>query len=81
MYAKGQGVPSNRVVAYALGKLSQAGDPVKGLESTPQNDPLGQTLSSKEIEAAQALTREITIPGNLLKALDNFLGDLMGLDK
>jgi len=70
MYEIGQGVPSNRVAAYALYNLSAANGAEK---ATAYRTELVPSMSNKEIEAAQALTRELGKPGNLLKALDKYI--------
>lgn len=70
MYDNGQGVASSRVVAYALYNLAAASDPASTNMGTKNRTELIALLSPKEIEAGQALTRELSKPGNLLNALD-----------
>ena len=71
-YANGQGVTSNRVIAYALYNLSAATDPSNANKATENRSNRGSSMSPKEIDAAQNLTRELQKPGNLLKALDKY---------
>lgn len=69
MYYNGQGVPDSTAIAYALFNLAQAaGDKVaaKNLRL------LRQVMSSREVAAAQQLSRQMAQPGQLLAALDRF---------
>ena len=61
-------MPTSKVVAYALYNLS-ATDYAYGLK---QRDALAPKLSSKELSAAQTLTRELGKPKNILTALDKY---------
>ena len=70
MYVKGHGVASDRVAAYALFNLSAANDPSSDNNATANRNRLANSMSGREIEAAQALTHELAKPGNLIKALD-----------
>jgi TPR repeat protein len=72
MYAKGQGVPQDKVLAYALYNLSAAGDPPSN-NAAGNRDAIVEQMSPREIEAGQALTRELAQPGNFGKALDAYL--------
>jgi TPR repeat protein len=69
MYATGHGVVLSRVVAYALFNLSAA----NVANATTNRSLLTESMSTKEMEAAQALARELTKSGNLLKALDQYI--------
>ena len=69
MYYLGRGVVENRVAAYALYTLSAATDPSPNNSASGYRAEVSKYMSAKEIEAGQALTREIAKPGNLLKAL------------
>jgi TPR repeat protein len=71
-YTKGLGVASNRVVGYALYNLSASIDPSDKNSATANRAAVVTSMPTKEIEAAQNLTREIAKPGNLLKALDKY---------
>lgn len=70
LYKRGLGVPYSRVATYALCNLSAANDPSSANHASEFRTDLVQTMSTKEIEAGQALTRELGKPGNLLAALD-----------
>lgn len=72
MYANGQGVASNRVVAYALWNLSASNNPPNKNEASANRARMEMMMPTREIKAAQNLTREIAKPGNLLKALDKY---------
>jgi hypothetical protein len=73
MYAKGWGVSENGVVAYALYNLSAAGDPSESNGASGNRSAIMESMTNREIEMAQQLTREMAKPGNLLKALDNYM--------
>jgi TPR repeat protein len=73
MYANGQGVTSSRVVAYALFSLAAANDPSSANTAAANRTALLKSMPAKEIEAAQAMTRELSQPGNLLNALDKYV--------
>lgn len=73
MYQYGRGVPSNRVVAYVLYSLSAANDIVSPDEASANRTRLAQTMYPQEIEAGQALTRELSKSDNLLNALDQYV--------
>jgi len=77
LYANGQGVPRNKVVAYALFNLSMAGMKL-GFSSGNQtvsdtHSKLVNGMTAQEIEAGRALSRQMSVPGNFLKALDGYL--------
>ena len=73
MYANGLGVPKDRVLAYALYNLSAAGDPSSNNKATGNRDAIVKEMTPREIEAGQALKRELAQPGNFGKALDAYL--------
>jgi hypothetical protein len=73
MYARGQGVPQDRVLAYALYSLSAAGDPSSNNPAARNRDIIAKEMTPREIEAGQALTRALAQPGNFGKALDAYL--------
>jgi len=73
IYFKGSGVPVNRVVAYALFNLSAANDPSADNSATRNRNSLVENISRSELEAGQALTREMIKPKNLLVALDRYV--------
>lgn len=69
LHVDGQGVPQSRVVAYALYNLAAADN-----ETAAKNrSGLSEGMTNREIEAGQALSREMSKPGNVLKALDQYL--------
>ena len=73
MYEKGQGVAANSVVAYALYNLSATNYPTKENPAIANRAKLTKSMTAKQVDAAQALTREMAKQGNLLKALDQYV--------
>ena len=71
MYEYGTGVSPSRVVAYALYNVA-AVDSSSENRAAANRTRLAKTMSNPEIEAAQALTRELAKPGGLLKDLDRY---------
>jgi TPR repeat protein len=71
MYEGGRGVPQDKVLAYALYNLSAAtgSSDVSNLASKNRAQLL-EELTPAELEAGQALTRELMKPGNFAQALD-----------
>lgn len=67
MYYNGQGVPQSHVVAYALVNLAA----MVGSDTAAQNvrEGLAERMSAAEINAGQALSREMFKPGNFTAAL------------
>lgn len=59
MCAKGLGVAQNDVIAYALFNLSARTDTSGNNTATSSRDRFASRMSESQIEAAQALTREI----------------------
>ena len=72
MYANGLGVVSSHVVAYALYSLSATIDPSEINKASNNRKTLSELMQAKENLAAQKLTREMSKPGNVLKALDKY---------
>jgi TPR repeat protein len=72
VYDNGQGVPQDKVLAYALYNLSAAGDPPSN-KAISNRDAIVEQMTPREIEAGQALTRALAQPGNFAKALDAYL--------
>ena len=74
LYSSGRGVPINKVAAYALFNLSAALDASSRNSNALRNRALrARSMSRQEIEAGQALTRQMSQPGNLLRALDQYV--------
>jgi TPR repeat protein len=73
LYATGQGVPQNLVVTYALFNLPSAQDSSDNDSISQERDSLAAHMTKQEIEAGQSLSQEMSRPGNLLKALDQYL--------
>jgi TPR repeat protein len=72
MYADGQGVHQSRVMAFALYNVSAMNDPSIDNKAASNREKLSSSMTTKEIAAGQALSREISKPGMLLKALDKY---------
>jgi TPR repeat protein len=73
MYRNGNGVSSSNVVAYALYSISASINPSNMNPATENRTTLAESMSQKEFQAGQDLTREMAKPGNLLTALDTFV--------
>ena len=74
LYASGRGISMNKVAAYALFNLSAALDASSSNVFALRNRALcARSMSPQEIAAGQALTRQMSRPGNLLRALDQYL--------
>jgi hypothetical protein len=73
MYAEGQGVPQNKIVAYALFNLAAANSSKVSKVATSHRNTLLDKMTPREIEVGQALSRELAKPGNFSKALDAYL--------
>jgi hypothetical protein len=73
MYAFGQGVYQNNVIAYALYNLSASIAPTDDSLASNNRSSLVNNMTPSEIAAGQALTLEISKPGNLTKALEKYL--------
>ena len=65
---------ANQVAAYAFFNLSAADDPSEHYVASAKANrtKLAKSMSASQIDAGQALTRELAKPGNLLKALDAY---------
>ena len=75
MYASGQGVAANKVVAYALYLLSEGSSAAIDNRSD-WNRILGvDRLKAKEMTAGQELSREMAKSKNLLAAMDRYIKD------
>jgi len=72
MYSCGRGVALNLVAAYALYNISAKNDSVGNLAARNRAG-IAKDMKPEEIEAGVALANEIGLPGNLLKALDQYL--------
>ena len=70
MYAIGEGVAKNLVVAYALCCL----DTNKGAFKSETLASLTPQMNLAEIRAAKVLSESMAKPGNLLTALDEYIG-------
>ena len=75
LYASGQGVPANRVVAYALYVLSEGSASAADNRADWNRILVDARLDSKEIAAAQELSREMAKSKNLLAAMDRYIKD------
>jgi hypothetical protein len=73
MYTTGQGVKPDRVVAYALLGLSAVNNPSPDNPSIASRAELEKFMTPQEIDAAKALTVEMSKPGNVGPALDTYL--------
>jgi TPR repeat protein len=73
LYAMGQGVPRNITVAYALFDLSAAQDASRRANGLKGRALAEKMMTKQQIEAGQALSREMGKPSDLLKALDAYL--------
>jgi TPR repeat protein len=74
MYEWGEGMPQDKVLAYALySNLLAAGDLSNNYDQRRNRKKLAEKMSPREIEAGRALTRELAQPGNFGKALDAYL--------
>jgi TPR repeat protein len=72
-YEHGQGVPQNKVVAYALLNLAITLN-VPDLDAvSKERASLAANMTAQETNAGQALSQEMGHPDNLLQALDQYL--------
>ena len=69
----GQGAPKNRVVAYALFNLAAAGMSSNNESVIASRTSTAAGMSRKELDDAQALTRELAKPKVFLVALDAYI--------
>lgn len=72
MYFMGRGVGRNFVASYALGNLSAASVPPSFTPPAQMRDAAAAELSSEQIEAGQALTRDMR-KGKPIQVLDRYL--------
>jgi len=70
MYADGKGVRQSRVIAFALYNVAAANGTDNN--ASGNRERLSSLMTAKEITAGQALSREMSKPGMLLKALDKY---------
>lgn len=63
--SNGIGVPENRVIAYALYNLSSKNEQAKNDLAACNRIALAQKMTIREIKVAEALTKKITVSGNL----------------
>jgi hypothetical protein len=71
-YALGYGVIKNQVAAYALTNISATGDHLRAKEASDYRARIAKGMTAEQLEAGQALSREMSQPGNFLPALDKF---------
>jgi len=76
-YRFGKGASKSVVVAYALYNLASNSAPSTVKHSENRSDvnrsDVSTEMTQAEIDAAQELTKQMMQPGNMLKALDDFL--------
>jgi len=72
MYVNGQGIHQSRVMAFALYNVSATNDPSTDNKAIANREELSSSMTAAEVAAGQALSREISKPGMLLKALDKY---------
>lgn len=72
-YEYGAGVIKSHIVAYALYNLAAPND--ESGKASSRRESLGEMMNHKEIDAAQALTRQLDKPGNFLKVLDAYIAN------
>ena len=75
MYGNGKGVPTNLVIAYALFNLSASNDARSANKAPANRDKALSILNRYQIEAGQALTRNMNSIG-VLNALDAYAATL-----
>ncbi|CAH9019260.1 tetratricopeptide repeat protein [Candidatus Nitrosacidococcus sp. I8] len=68
-YALGQGVIQNKVIAYALANVAA----IELDQARETRELISQDMTQEEISAGQDLSASMSQPGNLLKALNNYL--------
>lgn len=73
MYTTGQGVKANRVVAHALLGLSAVNNPSPDNPASASRAELEKFMTPQELDAARALTTELSKPGNVGPALVTYL--------
>lgn len=72
MYQDGIGFTINKVIAYALFNLSTNNESNADYAKINRSR-IAEKMSVKEIEEGQALAREMSKPGNLLIAMDQYM--------
>jgi TPR repeat protein len=73
LYARGQGVPQNKIVAYALSDRAVVLNAPSDAHAPATRAALAANMTEQEIKSGQALSQEMSRPGNLLNALDQYL--------
>ena len=73
MYSNGHGVQQDQIVAYALFNLCAENNRFDTSRILVNRANLAMSMSMGEIKAADALTREMGKPGNLLKSIEDFI--------
>jgi hypothetical protein len=81
MYKHGQGVPQSLIIAYSFYNLSASIDFSDKNKAKSNRDKLVESMTAKEINEAQELSRNMAKPGNFLKALDLFVKNKIPKDK
>ncbi|MDR2155451.1 MAG: sel1 repeat family protein [Burkholderiaceae bacterium] len=71
-YAQGLGLSKNKVVAYALFNLSAARNSSSLDKARNNRSSLARSMTNQEVEAGQALTRQVISAGSL-QPLDQYL--------
>lgn len=71
-YANGRGIHQSRVIAFALFNVSATNNPSTENPATSNREKLTEEMSPAEINAGQALSREMIKSGNLLNALEKY---------
>jgi len=72
LYMNGINLPPSRVIASALFKLAIT-DPNMAKVVEKSQVELSSSISPKEVKVAENLSREMSKPGNFLKALDSYV--------
>lgn len=66
LYSRGDGVPKSKIIAYALTNLASD----RTGYAASRNYWAWFAMSAAELEAGQALTRELALPGKFIEVLD-----------
>jgi hypothetical protein len=75
-YLEGKGVSKNKIIAYALTNLSAERQSSTDNPASKLRIEISQNMTNQEIKTGQALTKEMSRPGNLLLAIDKYLVSL-----
>lgn len=68
-YGSGEGVPKSHIAAYALSNLASD----RHRTAAFNRNSAAARMSAAELEAGQALTRELAVPDKFLQALDRYI--------